>query len=340
MGAGMSRKDSKGMFANLLGQADADTQNPAAPLKSSSPHLLKVAAGVRQLQERGDLAERLFKDGEQIVELDADAILPSTIPDRFEDAYEALSLDDLVQSMRERGQIVPGLVRPLDGRHGQFQIVYGRRRLAAARILGLKFRANVRELSDEQAVIFQGEENTSRNDLSFIEKCSFALAQEQAGYRRDVIGASLTTGKSHLSEMIRIAATVPHRILVRIGAAPEIGRRRWVEFADAWAAHTHAEETADQILSQPQVKAATSQERFFATQGALTAKDQPEINETALPTEIVSKGITLATVNYAKSGVKLNFNRAVPPDFIAFLTQRIESLHDDYVAQVRNSTNT
>lgn len=229
----MSRKDSKGMFAAVLGQLgneDEDALEVTAP-RSSSPHLMKVAAGVRQMQERSELAEKLLKDGEQIVELDPDDVLPSTIHDRFEGAYDASAISEIVESMRERGQIVPGLVRPSAKRPGSFQIVYGRRRLAAAKKLGVKFKAAVRELADEQAVIFQGEENSARQDLSYIEKCSFALAQQEAGYKRETICASLATGKSHVSEMIKVASSIHREILHAIGAAPAIGRGRWEDFS-------------------------------------------------------------------------------------------------------------
>ena len=56
--------------------------------------------------------------------------------------------------------------------------------------------------------------------------------REKAGYDRATICASLSTGKSHISEMIRIAATLPQSLLHAIGPAPEIGRRRWVELME------------------------------------------------------------------------------------------------------------
>lgn len=227
----MSRKDSKGMFAAVLGQLGTDDAETVHAVRSASPHLMKVAAGVRQMQERSDLAEKLLKDGEQIIELDPNDVLPSTIHDRFKGAYDAAAIAEIVESMRERGQIVPGLVRPAPNGPGSFQIVYGRRRMAAAQRLGIKFKAAVRELTDEQAVIFQGEENSARQDLSYIEKCSFALAQQAAGYKRETICASLSTGKSHVSEMIKVASSINREILQAIGPAPSIGRGRWEDFS-------------------------------------------------------------------------------------------------------------
>jgi ParB family chromosome partitioning protein len=270
----MSRKDSKGMFAAVLGQLGEDKERDLPAVRSSSPHLLKVAAGVRQMQERSDLADRLFKSGEKIVDLEPDDILPSSITDRFDDAYEATAIAEIMDSMRERGQIVPGLVRPIPSRDGSFQIVYGRRRLAAAKRLGIKFKAAVRELTDEQAVIFQGEENTAREDLSFIEKCAFALAQQGAGYKRETICSSLSTGKSHVSEMIKIASSIPRDFLQAIGKAPGIGRGRWEEFSKRYAI-AGASAKANNLIHQAKFLSATSDERFVMLLEALPSISFP-----------------------------------------------------------------
>lgn len=326
----MSRKDSKGLFANVLGHPGPQADSSGPDIKTTSPHLLKVAAGVRQIQERGQLADRLLRDGEHVVDLDPELILNSAINDRFEEGLDSASVAEIAASMRDRGQIVPGLVRPFPGRDGYFQIVYGRRRLAAAKALGLKFRATIRELSDEQAVIFQGEENTNRNDLSFIEKCAFALAQEFAGFNREVISASLSTGKSHISEMIRVASVVPRDILLKIGPAKEIGRRRWVEFAEKWEANGDSLQRATAVLL-PVLHSTPSELRF---QNVLAALSEKPI--TSHPFEktlsVISKGMTLAKLSHSKSGSTLRFEKGVPTGFVEFMAARIEVLHDEYLA--------
>ncbi|MCO6187626.1 plasmid partitioning protein RepB [Rhizobium sp. L1K21] len=333
----MSRKDSKGLFANVLNQLN-EPVNQAAPEKKSagaSPHLAKVAAGVKEIQQRGELADRLLKDGAHVVELDPSLISPSAIPDRFEGAYDEAAIAELKESMAERGQIVPGLVRPLQGEPGRYQIVYGRRRLAAVKLLGQKFKTVIRDLSDEEAVIFQGEENTARNDLSFIEKCSFAYSQEQAGFSRATISASLSTGKSHISEMIRVASVLPEKLRRGIGPAPEIGRRRWLELVERWnkfpAAHPHSLEMVEAL--GPNI---SSEERFAAVLSSLFEKNvllKPK-GEEALP--ILSKGMKLADVRYSKSGAKLNFSKSVPDDFVRYLVEQIEEIHDAYLKDTAN----
>ena len=58
---------------------------------------------------------------------------------------------ELVQSVREKGILVPLTVRPKDG--GGYEIISGHRRRRAAELAGLfKVPVTIRELSDEEAV--------------------------------------------------------------------------------------------------------------------------------------------------------------------------------------------
>lgn len=328
----MSRKDSKGMFANVLGQMQAPASPTANPVSvpSQSPHLKKVADGIRQMQERGEILDRLLKDGDRIVELDAEQIAQSAIQDRFEGSYDDGAMAEIIESMRMQGQIVPGLVRPTADGQKPFQIVYGRRRLAAARQLGLKFKAIVKDLTDEQAIIYQGEENTNRDDLTFIEKCSFALAQEQAGFSRDVICASLSTGKSHISEMIRIGSAVPGEVLRLIGRSPDKGRRRWMEFVELWQSTSNAEARIRAALDD--IK--TETDRFSlalmslaAQEHALPAKDREQ--------EIHADGNVIATLLRSRAGAKIRFTKTTTPGFAEFVSEKLPHLHDEYMKQTK-----
>jgi ParB family chromosome partitioning protein len=324
------------MFANVLGQLDQPAATPQQA-KTTSPHLLKVAAGVRQIQEKGEVLDRLLKDGDHIVDVDPDDVAPSMIPDRFDGAYDDTAIEDIAASIRERGQIVPGLIRPHKSGGKPYQIVFGRRRLAAAKKLGLKFRAIVRELNDEEAIVFQGEENANRNDLSFIEKCAFALSQEQAGYKRNVISASLATGKSHISEMLRIASAVPRPTMLIIGSAPDIGRRRWIEFVDAFLARPDAAECIEGALSD--IRRGSDADRFAVALAALkTAVAKPVLMEATLTAEIRANGFLLATVTYPKSGPRISFTNAVPTSFVGFLNDRMETLHGEFMQSVDNKS--
>lgn len=285
------------------------------------------------MQERSDLAEKLLKDGEKIVELNPDAILPSTIPDRYDSAYDAAAISEIVESMRERGQIVPGLVRPSPTKHGAFQIVYGRRRLAAAKKLGLKFKAAVRELTDEQAVIFQGEENTAREDLSYIEKCSFAVAQQEAGYKRETICASLSTGKSHVSEMIKIGSSIPKEILHLIGAAPGIGRGRWEDFAHRYAVKGNAEKAAE-FVRKGRFLEAGSDDRFnllfaFLPAEPATAKGAAAPNPAVKAWAPADRSVT-ATIKNTGTAFNLHLKSKDASRFGAYISDNLDVFYEAF----------
>lgn len=162
-------------------------------------------------------------------DLDTGQIDQSFVADRLEIATESLA--ELVESIREHGQQVPILVRPHPSQHGRFQVAYGHRRLRAAIELKRPVRAVIKPLSDEELVVAQGQENTARTDLSFIERARFAATLETTGFSREVIMAALSVDKTGLSRLISAAVKVPADILEAIGPAPKAGRDRWMELA-------------------------------------------------------------------------------------------------------------
>lgn len=100
-----------------------------------------------------------------IREIDPRLIDESAFEDRIDPEDDEIV--DLAGRIRARGQLIPILVSPLP--QGRFRIVYGRRRLAALRRIGLPAKALVRDLDEDQAILAQGQENTFRRDLTWIE---------------------------------------------------------------------------------------------------------------------------------------------------------------------------
>lgn len=82
--------------------------------------------------------------------------------------FDAKQLQDLTASIKEKGVIVPILVRPVGG---TFEVVAGARRYRAAKKAGLfNIPAIVRELSDDQALEAQVIENLQRADVHPLEE--------------------------------------------------------------------------------------------------------------------------------------------------------------------------
>ena len=161
------------------------------PLRTSP---LETIAKTAESVERVKKLEQQLSAGQSVVELNPEDIDASFVPDRM-----APSEDDhrkLVEAIRSEGQLVPILVRPHPEKLGRYQIAYGHRRHRAITELGIMVRAVVRELTDEQLVVAQGQENSALLDLSFIEKAYFAAAIEDRGFDRTVIIAGLPSGKT------------------------------------------------------------------------------------------------------------------------------------------------
>ncbi len=109
-----------------------------------------------------------------------DRVRPNPYQPRSE--FEAGSLGELVESIRENGLLQPLVVRPAgDG----WELVAGERRWRAIRELGWeRAPAVVRELEDDQMLVLALVENLQRENLSPLE--------EAAGYRKLIESFDLT----------------------------------------------------------------------------------------------------------------------------------------------------
>lgn len=169
-----------------------------------------------------------------VVDIDPGLIDEGGLPDRI--GHDAGDHARLLASLRDHGQQVPVLVRPHPAAPGRYQIVYGRRRVLALRELGLPVKALVRGLDDLGLVLAQGQENAVRRDLSFIEKAHFAQAMVEAGFERRVVCEALAIDKTAISRMLSVTERVPPAVIAAVGAAPGVGRERWLALAGLYAA--------------------------------------------------------------------------------------------------------
>jgi ParB family chromosome partitioning protein len=219
----MARKDV------LLGITQAETTKPERT--ATSGYAARGASrsmlnSIGELAAQAAKAERLL-EGETVVDLDPNLIDGSFVSDRMEDSAEAFS--ELVAAIGERGQDSPILVRPHPTANGRYQIVFGHRRFRAAKQLGRPVRAVVKELDDKDHVVAQGQENSARENLSFIERAVFAQKLSDLGHSRETVQSSLSVDAPMLTRMLSVTKRIPDVIIQSIGAAKGVGRDRWLE---------------------------------------------------------------------------------------------------------------
>ncbi len=277
-----------------------------------------------RLQRAKEIEAKLLK-GQVIVELDPDLVDQSFIRDRMETTAE--QDEQFRQMIRAEGQSVPILVRPKSGETGRFEIAFGRRRLKAVRELGLPVRAVVRDLTDEQLVIAQGQENSGRTNLSFIERGLFAIRLEARGFQRDVIMSALNVDKTVLSKLISITSLVPAEIIEAVGPAPNFGRVRWEELSELFR------EKSNVIAAQKATEAdgyssLSSDERFEKLYEALRHK-KPSSRPAPSPW-LAADGARVAEINRTDKRLVLSFDNRAAPAFGEFIADRLQGLYDEY----------
>ena len=117
----------------------------------------------------------LFKNEQELAESKLPKIydIPIELIDEFPDHPFKVKLDEdmdqLVESIKERGLITPITLRPKDD--GRYEIVSGHRRKKACEIAGLSYvKADVREMGRDEAIILMVESNLQRSVILPSEK--------------------------------------------------------------------------------------------------------------------------------------------------------------------------
>jgi len=115
-------------------------------------------------------------------------------------------IDDLAQSVREKGILQPLLVRQLA--NDSFEIIAGERRWRAAQAAQLHdVPAIVRTLDDREALELALIENLQRQDLSPLEEADgYQRLMQEFSHTQEELGRVLGKSRSHVANMLRLLA--------------------------------------------------------------------------------------------------------------------------------------
>lgn len=245
----------KNPFASLLDIGEKATARPVTDYAATG-------ASRSLLKSIDDIAARADKlvEGQTIVELEPELIEPSFVRDRR--AEDEAEFNELLAAVRDRGQDSPILVRPHPKDAGRYMVVFGHRRLRAAKVLGRKVRAVVKEMADRDHVLALGQENSARANVPFIERALFASDLARLRYDDDssTILSALSIDRTTLSKMLSVAS-LPPTILEAIGEAKGVGRNRWYELK-LLLDHPANQERALEVIRDEQFVPLPSDDRF------------------------------------------------------------------------------
>ena len=120
--------------------------------------------------------------------------------------FEPEALEELANSIREKGILQPILVRPVQGTTDEYQIVAGERRWRAAQKARLhEVPVVVKSLTDTEALEFALIENIQRADLNAMEEArGYRQLIEKFNYTQDALGQVIGKSRSHIANTMRL----------------------------------------------------------------------------------------------------------------------------------------
>ena len=115
-------------------------------------------------------------------------------------------LDDLTNSIREKGIIQPILARPLSYLRGVYEIIAGERRWRAAQRAGLhEVPVLLLDIGDKEALEIAIIENVQRSDLNAVEEAlGYQQLMAEFSYSQQDLGRVIGKSRSHVANTLRL----------------------------------------------------------------------------------------------------------------------------------------
>jgi ParB family transcriptional regulator, chromosome partitioning protein len=120
--------------------------------------------------------------------------------------FDEESLEELAQSIRDRGVLQPIIVRAVNGRADSYEIVAGERRWRAAQRAGLHEVPIVKiEATDRQALEIAIIENVQRADLNALEEAEgYQKLIDEFSYSHQDLGKAIGKSRSYVTNALRL----------------------------------------------------------------------------------------------------------------------------------------
>ena len=145
--------------------------------------------------------------------------ISSIVPNRNQPRkfFEKESLNELTNSIKERGIIQPLIVRKSDDQDNKFELIAGERRWQAAQAAGIhEVPVLVIEADHLKSLELAIIENVQRRDLNAIEEAeSYKNLIDNFGYEQDQVSQFIGKSRSHVSNTLRLLS-LPEKLIEMI----------------------------------------------------------------------------------------------------------------------------
>ena len=128
--------------------------------------------------------------------------------------FDETSLQDLANSIKERGIIQPIIVRKSNNDNSKYEIIAGERRWLAAQKAGLhEVPIVITNVDDLKSLEFAIIENVQRNDLNAIEEAhGYQRLIEEFSYDQEKVAKFIGKSRSHIANVLRLLG-LPETVL-------------------------------------------------------------------------------------------------------------------------------
>ena len=142
--------------------------------------------------------------------------ISSIIPNKFQprQIFEKDSLDELSNSIKERGIIQPLIVRKANDENNKYELIAGERRWQAAQSAGLnEVPVVVLDVNNVKSLEFAIVENVQRKDLNPIEEANgYKRLIDDFSYDQEKVSKFVGKSRSHVANYLRLL-TLPEEVI-------------------------------------------------------------------------------------------------------------------------------
>ena len=138
------------------------------------------------------------------------------VPNKYQPRkiFDEASLEDLTNSIKERGMIQPIIVRNSNNDRSKFEIIAGERRWLAAQRAGLHVvPVVITEADDLKSLEFAIVENVQRHDLNPLEEAQgYKRLIDEFSYDQEKVSKFIGKSRSHITNSLRLL-TLPDDVI-------------------------------------------------------------------------------------------------------------------------------
>ncbi len=161
-----------------------------------------LSALMADVTENPGTANEQLKEADQAVPIES--VEPN--PDQPRRDFDKSALEDLANSISEKGIIQPLIVRPSPRDPKRYEIVAGERRWRAAQMARLhEVPVLIRQFDDTEVLEVAIIENIQRADLNPIEEAAgYSQLMDKFGHTQEKLATALGKSRSHIANLMRL----------------------------------------------------------------------------------------------------------------------------------------